>query len=214
MWSASFIELGFTVISLVMLLAYHGYLVVKVRTDPLKTSVGQANRLRGAWVKSVMEEKRDILAVQTLRNWVMAASFLASTAILLAVGILNVAFKSERLSALTQAVNLVGSQNETLWFVKLLLLTADFFFAFFNFSLAIRHYNHVGYMINVPHELDALATPDYIARVLHHGTIHYTIGMRGYYLAIPLALWLFGPTWFLMGTLILVTALFKLDGTP
>jgi hypothetical protein len=44
----------------------------------------------------------------------MAASFLASTAILLAIGILNVAFKSERLSALTQAVNLVGSQNETL----------------------------------------------------------------------------------------------------
>jgi uncharacterized membrane protein len=52
----------------------------------------------------------------------MAASFLASTAILLAIGILHVAFRSERLSALTQAVNLVGSQNETLWFVKLLLL--------------------------------------------------------------------------------------------
>lgn len=214
MWSASLIELGFTVISLVMLLAYHGYLVVKVRTDPLQTSIGQANRLRGAWVKTVMEEKRDILAVQTLRNWVMAASFLASTAILLAIGILSVAFKSERLSALTQAVNLVGSQNETLWFVKLLLLTVDFFFTFFNFSLAIRHYNHVSYMINIPSERDTLATPDYITQVLHHGTVHYTIGMRGYYLAIPLALWLFGPTWFLMGTLILVTALFKLDRTP
>jgi len=214
MGSASLVELGFTVISLVMLLAYHGYLVFKVRTDPLKTSVGQANRLRGVWVKTVMEEKRDILAVQTLRNWVMAASFLASTAILLAIGILSVAFKSERLSVLTQAVNLVGSQNETLWFVKLLLLTVDFFFAFFNFSLAIRHYNHVSYMINVPHERDTLATPDYVAQVLQHGTIHYTIGMRGYYLAIPLALWLFGPTWFLMGTLILVTVLFTLDRMP
>ena len=214
MWSASLIELGFTVISLVMLLAYHGYLVVKVRTDPLQTSIGQANRLRGAWVKTVMEEKRDILAVQTLRNWVMAASFLASTAILLAIGILSVAFKSERLSALTQAVNLVGSQNETLWFVKLLLLTVDFFFTFFNFSLAIRHYNHVSYMINIPSDRDTLATPDYITQVLHHGTVHYTIGMRGYYLAFPLALWLFGPTWFLIGTLILVTALFKLDRTP
>jgi uncharacterized membrane protein len=214
MGSASFVELGFTVSSLGMLLAYHGYLVVKVRTDPLQTSIGMANCLRGEWVKSVMEEKRDILAVQTLRNWVMAASFLASTAILLAIGILSVAFKSERLSALTQAVNLVGSQNETLWFVKLLLLTVDFFFAFFNFSLAIRHYNHVGYMINVPHERDTLATPDYIAQVLHHGTIHYTIGMRGYYLAIPLALWLFGPTWFLIGTLILVIVLFKPDRMP
>ena len=132
-WSISLVEFGFTVISLVMLLAYHGYLVFKVRTDALKTSVGMTNRLRGEWVRTVMEKKRDILAVQTLRNWVMAASFLASTAILLAIGILNVAFKPEGLSALTKAVNLVGSQNETLWFVKLLLLTVDFFFAFFNF---------------------------------------------------------------------------------
>jgi uncharacterized membrane protein len=108
----------------------------------------------------------------------------------------------------------VGSQNEALWFVKLLLLTVDFFFTFFNFSLAIRHYNHVSYMINVPSERDALATPDYITQVLHHGTIHYTIGMRGYYLAIPLALWLFGPTWLLLGTLILVIVLFKLDRMP
>jgi hypothetical protein len=47
MWSASFVEPGFTVISLGMLVAYHGYLIVKVRTDPLQTSIGMANRLRG-----------------------------------------------------------------------------------------------------------------------------------------------------------------------
>jgi uncharacterized membrane protein len=201
-------------IALLILLCYHCYLVVMVRKNPLKTSVGLTNRVRREWVKTIIEEKRDILAVQTLRNWVMAASFLASTAILLAIGILNVAFKPEGLSALTKAVNLVGSQNETLWFVKLLLLTVDFFFAFFNFSLAIRHYNHASYMINVPLERDSLASPDYVAQVLHSGTLHYTIGMRGYYLAIPFAVWLFGPTWFLIGTVILVIVLFKLDRMP
>jgi uncharacterized membrane protein len=201
-------------IALLILLCYHCYLVVMVRKNPLKTSVGLTNRVRREWVKTIIEEKRDILAVQTLRNWVMAASFLASTAILLAIGILNVAFKPEGLSALTKAVNLVGSQNETLWFVKLLLLTVDFFFAFFNFSLAIRHYNHASYMINVPLERDSLASPDYVAQVLHSGTLHYTIGMRGYYLAIPFAVWLFGPTWFLIGTVILLIVLFKLDRMP
>jgi uncharacterized membrane protein len=35
--------------------------------------------------------------------------------------------------------------------------------------------------------------------------------MRGYYLAIPLALWLFGPLWLLVGTLLLIGALFRLD---
>jgi uncharacterized membrane protein len=204
-------EISFAVTSLITLVAYHIYLVYMVRTKPLKTSIGLTNRLRRRWVETVIEEKRDILAVQTLRNWVMAASFLASTAILLAIGILSVAFRSEKLSAIAQAVNLVGSQSETLWFVKLLLLTIDFFFAFFNFSLAIRYYNHAGFMINVPRDRDSLVSPEYTALVLEHGTLHYTVGMRGYYLAIPFALWLFGPTWLLIGTIVLVAVLRKLD---
>jgi uncharacterized membrane protein len=35
--------------------------------------------------------------------------------------------------------------------------------------------------------------------------------MRGYYLAIPLALWLFGPLWLLGGTIILIITLYRLD---
>ena len=207
-------EAVFILTSILTLLAYHIYLVYMVRTKPLKTSIGLTNRLRRGWVETVMEEKRDVLAVQTLRNWVMAASFLASTAILLAIGILSVAFRFEKLSATAEVLNLVGSQNETLWFVKLLLLTVDFFFAFFNFSLAIRYYNHASFMINVPGDRGSLASPEYIAKVLHRGTLHYTIGMRGYYLAIPFALWLFGSSWLLVGTIILAAVLFKLDRMP
>jgi uncharacterized membrane protein len=207
----SLVGIILSITALVILLCYHLYFVYMVRAKPLKTSIGLTNRLRRRWVETVMEEKRDLLAVQTLRNWVMAASFLASAAILLAIGILSVAFRSEKLSAIAQAVNLVGSQSETLWFVKLLLLTIDFFFAFFNFSLAIRYYNHAGFMINVPRDRDSLVSPEYTAQVLEHGTLHYTIGMRGYYLGIPFALWLFGPTWLLIGTIALVAALRKLD---
>ena len=198
------VELGFTAISLFTLLAYHGYLVFKVRTHPLKTSIGMTNRLRGEWVKTVMEKNGISWPCKRFVIGLWPPSFLTSTAILLAIGILNVVFKSEGLSAIIKAVNPVCSQNETLWFVKLLLLTVGFFFAFFNFSLAIRYYNHASYMINVPLERDSLASPDYVAQVLHRGTHHYTIGMLAYYMAIPFALWLFGPTWFLIGTLILV----------
>jgi uncharacterized membrane protein len=35
--------------------------------------------------------------------------------------------------------------------------------------------------------------------------------MRGYYLAIPLALWRFGPLWFMAGTLLLIITLYRLD---
>jgi uncharacterized membrane protein len=35
--------------------------------------------------------------------------------------------------------------------------------------------------------------------------------MRGFYLSVPLALWLFGPSWMLAGSLVLVAVLFRLD---
>jgi hypothetical protein len=31
--------------------------------------------------------------------------------------------------------------------------------------------------------------------VVNHGALHFTFGMRGAYLSVPLALGLFGPTW-------------------
>ena len=160
-----------------------------------------------------MVEKRDILAVQTLRNWIMAASFLASTAILIALGTVNIAIWPERISALSHALNLLGSRNETFWVFKILLLILDFFFAFFNFTLAIRYFNHVNFGVNVPEKEGSLATHDLMTEVINRGSLHYTMGMRGYYLAIPFALWLFGPTWFLLGTVFLIWVLFKLDRT-
>jgi uncharacterized membrane protein len=48
-------------------------------------------------------------------------------------------------------------------------------------------------------------------KVLNHGAIHYTPGMRGLYFSVPLALWLFGPLWMLTGSLVLVSVLYRLD---
>lgn len=195
------------------LFIYHVHLVYKVRRDPLSTSIGITNNLRREWIQTVMVEKRDILAVQTLRNWIMATSFLASTAILIALGTVNIAIWPERLSALSHTLNLLGSRNETFWAFKILLLILDFFFSFFNFTLAIRYFNHVNFGVNVPEKEGSLANHDFMTEVINRGSLHYTMGMRGYYLAIPFALWLFGPTWFLLGTVFLIWVLFKLDRT-
>ena len=60
---------------------YHLKLFFKVKRQPLTTAIGITNHARQMWVKGVIRDKRDIMAVQTLRNQVMAATFLASTAI-------------------------------------------------------------------------------------------------------------------------------------
>jgi len=49
--------------------------------------LGQAASARAARVRSVMSQRRDILAGQTLRNWTMGANSLASTAAILIMGL-------------------------------------------------------------------------------------------------------------------------------
>ena len=205
-------EYGLSPAALLLLVAYHFHLYRKMRNDPLSTSLGLARRTRALWVHAIMKGGKDILAVQTLRNWTMSATFLASAAILIGLGVLNIAVTADKQGALSlQLMSEFGSGHPGMWVGKLILLSADFLFAFFNFMLAVRYYNHTGFMINLPTDDNTEIDADDVIAILDRGGAHYTLGMRGYYLAIPLALWLFGPLWLLGGTLLLIVTLYRLD---
>jgi uncharacterized membrane protein len=204
-------EIILVVSAAVVLIAYHTHLYQKVRREPLTTAVGITNHARQVWVKGVIRDRRDIMAVQTLRNQVMAATFLASTAILISLGSFSAAFRPGVFNEISHGLNLLGTKTETLWMFKLMLLGILFFVTFFNFTLAIRYNNHAGFMINTFEKNDATVSEQAVTQVLNHGALHYTIGMRGFYLSVPLALWLFGPVWMLAGSLVLVTVLYRLD---
>ena len=204
-------EIMLVLLAAIVTLAYHLHLYSKVRREPLKTAIGITNHARQMWVKGVIRDRRDIMAVQTLRNQVMAATFLASTAILISLGLFSAAFRPGVFSEISHALNLLGAKNETLWMFKLMLLAIIFFITFFNFTLAIRYYNHAGFMINTFEQNDSTVSEEAVTQVVNHGALHYTIGMRGFYLAVPMALWLFGPIWMLAGSLVLIAVLYRLD---
>jgi len=205
------LEIIFSLAAFSALFIYHVHLVYKVRRDPLTTAIGITNHARKMWVKGVIRDKRDILAVQTLRNQMMASTFLASTAILICLGLFSAAFRPGVFSEISHALNLFGAKTETLWMFKLMLLGILFFVTFFNFTLSIRYYNHAGFMINTFEENDSTVSAEAVTKILNHGALHYTIGMRGFYLSVPLALWLFGPVWMLAGSLVLMVVLYRLD---
>lgn len=207
------LEIGIAIATFLLLIVYHLYLIVRVRRQPLQTAIGITNHVREQWVRSIMQHQNDILAVQTMRNGVMAANFLASTAILISLGLLSVAFKPGLYQQISHAMNIMGARSEALWMFKIMLLTVLFFYAFFNFTLTIRYYNHAGFMINILENHDPTVTPAVVAEVLNHGALHYTLGMRGFYLAVPVGLWMFGPLWMLSGAVIMVWVLNRLDRT-
>ena len=204
-------EFYLTAASFLILAIYHAQWIYRIYRKPMTTAVGITNHLRGHWVESIMEERRDILAVQTLRNWTMAASFLASTGILICLGLLSVAASPQKMAEITPSLNELVREHRVLWLFKLMVLIVDFFFIFFSFCLAIRYLNHVNFMINVPSDLAHKITPEYITEILNRGMMHYTMGMRGYYFSVLLFLWLFGPIWMLIGTVVMTIILYHLD---
>jgi uncharacterized membrane protein len=204
-------EIVYTAATFLVLTSYHIYWVHHFRRAPLETYVGLTRHLRHMWVESVMTKKRDILSVQTLRNWIMASSFLASTGMLVGLGLLSFLFRPEHSIEIPFDIKMIITRIKALFLLKILVLSVHFFFAFFSFTLSIRYLNQVNFMINVPIDCDPLLTPSFIAHTLDLGMIHYTLGMRAYYLAVVVVLWLFGPQWMFVGSLIMVYILYKLD---
>lgn len=207
--------LGF-VLSFGLIAAYH--LFLRWRTthhDPHYTVQAVQAEARRHWVESVMRDRRDILAVQTLRNSTMAATFLASTAVLLIMGTLSLAEHGSDVSHALHALNILGTVEPGLWLLKLLALVVDLFVAFFTFTLAIRKFNHAGYLLNLPAELKhPIITPQYVADYLNRAARYYSSGMRAYYFTVPLLFWLFGPLLMVIASLVLVFVLHRLDRAP
>jgi uncharacterized membrane protein len=202
--------------SVLLLVAYHAFLRFKLQRDPLYTIQAVNAVARATWVETVMTAgNKDILAVQTLRNSIMGATFLSSTSVLLIIGVLTLSGQGENLGVTWHSLNLFGATHAELWLTKLLALLLDMLVAFFSFAQAIRLYHHVGYMINVPMTTKHRAfTPQHVALHLNRAGRFYAIGMRAYYIAVPLVFWLFGPHFMLLSTVILIPILYYLDRTP
>ncbi len=202
------------IISVLILVAYHVYLRNKVRKDPTYT-VQAINRIaRTLWVETMMSSgKPDVIPVQTLRNSTMAATFLASTAVLLIMGVLTLSAQAQ--GGAWHTLNLYGATHSELWAIKLILLLINLFVAFFSFSMAIRIFNHVGFLINVPLGLNHKSlTAQHVALYLNSAGKYYSIGMRTYYFCVPLVFWLFGPHFMVVATIVLIPLLYKHDRAP
>lgn len=180
---------------------YQVYLYLRVKRDPYY-SVQSINRIaRTEWVIQVIARREVITAVQTLRNSTMAATFLASTAVLLIVGVLTLSEEGEKFGTIWHSLNFGGAINAQVWTIKLLAILVDLFVAFFSFAMSIRTYNHVGFMLYVPaHVEHPILTAEFVAHHLNRAGRLYSIGMRAYYTLVPLVFWLFGPAFMIVAT--------------
>ncbi|MBI3778216.1 MAG: DUF599 domain-containing protein [Gammaproteobacteria bacterium] len=196
---------------------YQWRLIRRSHRSPTRTVQGMNMLARTSWVEQAMDKGWDVVSVQTLRNATMAATLMASTAVILILGILNMLANADKIGPTLHILNLTGTHDSSIWIFKLMLILVDFFIAFFAFSLAVRGYNHVGFLINVPADKTGKShgvTPVTVAVHLNRAAAYYGIGMRTYYFSVPLLLWVFGSIWMVISTFGVLLVLKHLDHLP
>jgi uncharacterized membrane protein len=200
-------------VSALLVAAYYVFLRAKVKRNPTYTIHGVNEIARRLWVANVIANPaKDVMAVQTLRNFIMGASLMASTATFLIVGTLTLSGQAENISRSWHVLNAVGTHAAELWIIKVMCLLLDFIVAFFAFAMAVRLINHVVFMLNITerHDHHALSAAG-VARRLNRAGNLFAIGMRAFFFAVPLVFWLFGPAFLVVATIGLVIALYHLD---
>lgn len=188
---------------------YHYSLWRRYCNAPLTTNIGQNNMARALWCETVIRERRDLLAIQTIRNSMMASSLLASTSL--------------SLSAVVAAyvVQSVGPDGEDGidWlgcsFIKPIHkffgVTLFFTFSFYCFIQCVRSSAHASFMISMapnPQHPEFVWDPK---RVIERGANFHTIATRLFYFAFLLMVWIFGPVPFVICTFALTGHLWYLD---
>ncbi|KAG0557211.1 hypothetical protein KC19_11G110500 [Ceratodon purpureus] len=214
-WDSSILDMVLVPLGLLVLAAYHAHLWFKLKSKPESTVIGVNHLNRQAWVINIMSDsgKNGIVAVQTLRNSIMASTLLASTAITL----------SSVIAALVSSTTSGGTDNTLRHFIygetgnitstlKYLCLLLCFLFAFVCHVQSIRYANHASFLLSIPVGDNAPGlTPEYVNEFIYMSQNFFTLGLRGYYLAFPLLLWIFGPIPMFVCSIVMVFLLRTLD---
>ncbi|XP_047336942.1 uncharacterized protein LOC124940464 [Impatiens glandulifera] len=197
-------------LSLFLTIGYHAYLWGNFRRKPAITTVGLQTLRRRSWLHANYQgdDKKGMLAVQSLRNTLMGSILTATITILLTVSmaaLMNNAYKGIHVLS---GSSLFGSQSGGIAVVKYgaasMFLVGSFVFS----SMAVSCLIDANYVINTPPEKFSAA---YIETVFERGFILAVVGNRLLCVAFPLILWMFGPLPVLVVSIVMVWVLYGLD---
>jgi uncharacterized membrane protein len=198
-----------TLATIAVLVVYEALLVVAQRRRPDRMARSAHATLREEWFAAVSQQKgSEILAVQTLRNSLMSATMTASTAMLGLIGTVTLAVPSLQ-SSLGDAAMLPNLGPRL---VLELLLLALLFASLVCSAMAVRYFNHVGFISGMPVESEARkrwaeAGSAYVRRA----GVLYSWGLRHLILVAPILACLLHPVAGPIAAVLVVLVLGRFD---
>ncbi|KAL0920831.1 hypothetical protein M5K25_010001 [Dendrobium thyrsiflorum] len=198
--------LDYILLSLGLLImgSYHLWLLLCILHHPTKTIIGINAINRRLWVQIMMEEpiKNGVLAVQTLRNNIMASTLMASTSIMLCSLIAVV------MTNYTNNNDCKGLAKANYFAILLCFLVS-----FLLNIQSVRYYSHASILINVPAKCHGQRgrASEYVASIVNRGSFCWSLGLRACYFSFPLFLWVLGAIATVASSLVMVVVLYFLD---
>ncbi len=198
-----------TLTTIAVLLVYEAVLTVANHRRPERMARSAHAALREDWFIAVSQHKgSEILAVQTLRNSLMSATMTASTAMLGLIGTVTLAAPS--LHASFGEATMMPSVSPRL--VLELLLLALLFASLACSAMAVRYYNHLGFISGMPVESEARKRwADAGTAYVRRAGVLYSWGLRHLILVAPILACLLHPLAGPIAAVLVVVVLVRFD---
>ncbi|KAL5738955.1 hypothetical protein ACOSQ2_028135 [Xanthoceras sorbifolium] len=206
-------------LSLFLMVGYHANLLHSFKNRPSCTSIGIDALKRKVWFLGLKEggdNKTGMLAVQSLRNTIMATILTASIAILVNLALAALINNSYNGSYMFKTA-IFGSQSGRIFALKYGTASLFLVVSFFCSSMALGYLIDANFLINSSSVGELITssspTPDasYTQTIFERGFILALVGNRVLCMAFPLLLWMFGPLPVILSSVALLWGLYELD---
>ena len=171
--------------TVMLLVGYELSLVLAQRREPLCLARSAHATMREEWFNEVSRQSgSEILAVQTLRNSMMSATLIASNAALALMGTAALSVPSLHASYHAALTEFLVIEPRAL--LDLMLMTM-LFASLLSSAMAVRYYNHAGYIVAMPVGSQARTRwHDVGVRYLRAAGIYYSWGLRHLIMVAPI----------------------------
>lgn len=211
----AFLDLAVLAFFLVAWLGYARFAkMMAVRRNTL-SSVMRIHR--EDWMWRVLSHENRIADVALLGNLERVVTFFASTTLLILAGILTAISTTEGTLSVLSTLPWSDPISPAELQFKMLVLVLVFIYAFFKFTWSIRQYNFCSVLVgSAPaemqedlddHALRAFSTR--AAKLIDLAGHDFNNGLRAYYFALALLLWLVNPWAFMLATVWVVFVLYR-----
>ncbi|CAL8159293.1 unnamed protein product [Prunus armeniaca] len=145
------------------------------------------------WVFSMIADpmKNGVLIIRTLRNNIIASSLLATTAITLS-SVISVFVSTSTSSSSDSTVSQQLVYTIPLSSIKYFCILLCFLVGFLCNVQSTRYFAHASFLATLPTGKDKTDYIEYVLTTVNRGSYFWSLGLRAFYLSIPLFLWIFG----------------------